>query len=163
MIVIMLIVEGLAACLFVLLPCVIGISNGAVNLVCLYEKEVQKRVVELGLITEKKIKRNAMLFNIWLPFFILFVLVSVYAVNGARGFWNGFWQILFIVMMEVIFDRLFIDFFWVGHTKAWTIKGTEDLKPYIYGKTLIMKWIFTLVGYPVLAAGIAALMANIIK
>lgn len=86
MIVIMLIVEGLAACLFVLLPCVIGISNGAVNLVCLYEKEVQKRVVELGLITEKKIKRNAMLFNIWLPFFILFVLVSVYTVNGARGF-----------------------------------------------------------------------------
>ena len=150
MIGIMLVVEGLAACLFVLLPCVIGISNGAVNLVCLYEKEVQKRVVELGLITEKKI-------------FILFVLVSVYAVNGARGFWNGFWQILFIVMMEVIFDRLFIDFFWVGHTKAWTIKGTEDLKPYIYGKTLIMKWIFTLVGYPVLTAGIAALMANIIK
>ena len=48
-------------------------------------------MVELGLITEKKIKRNAMLFNIWLPFFIAFVLVSVYAVNGARGFWDGFW------------------------------------------------------------------------
>ena len=63
MTVFMLIIEVLAACLFVLLPCVIGISFGAVNLVCLYEKEVQQRVVELGLITEKKIKRNAMLFN----------------------------------------------------------------------------------------------------
>lgn len=38
MTVFMLIIEALAACLFVLLPCVIGISNGAVNLICLYEK-----------------------------------------------------------------------------------------------------------------------------
>ena len=107
------IIEGLVACFFVLLPCVIGISNGAVSVVCLYEKEVQKRVVEHGLITEKKIKCNAMLFNIWLPFFIAFVLVSVYAVNGAKGFWDGFWQILIIIMMEELFDRLFIDWFWV--------------------------------------------------
>ena len=57
---------------------------------CLYEKEVQQRVVELGLITEKKIKRNAMLFNIWLPFFIAFVLVSVYAVNGAGASGTAF-------------------------------------------------------------------------
>ena len=163
MTVFLVIIEGLVACLSVLLACVIGISNGPVNLVCLYEKEVQKRVVERGLITEKKIKRNAMLFNIWLPFFIAFTLVSVYAINGARGFWDGFWQILVIIMMEGLFDRLFIDLFWVGHTKAWTIEGTEDLKPYIYGKTLAMKWIFTLVGYPVLAAGFAALMALLVK
>ena len=120
-------------------------------------------MVELGLITEKKIKRNAMLFNIWLPFFIAFVLTSVYAVNGARGFWDGFWQILIIIMTEGLFDRLFIDFFWVNRTNAWTIKGTEDLNPYIYGKTLIMKWLYTLVGYPILAAGFAALMALLIK
>ena len=163
MTVFMLIIEVLAACLFVLLPCVIGISFGAVNLVCLYEKEVQQRVVELGLITEKKIKRNAMLFNIWLPFFIAFVLVSVYAVNGARGFWDGFWQILVIIMTEGLFDRLFIDFFWVNRTNAWTINGTEDLKPYIYGKMLALKWVYTLVGYPVLAAGFAALMSLLIK
>lgn len=163
MIVFMLIIEGFVACLFVLLPCLIGISNGAVNLVCLYEKEVQDRVVELGLITEKKIKRNAMLFNIWIPFLIAFILVSVYAFNGARGFWDGFWQILVIIMMEGLFDRLFIDFFWVNRTKAWTIKGAEDLKPYIYGKSLAVKWIYTLVGYPLLAAGFAALMTLLIK
>ena len=39
MTVFMLIIEALAACLFVLLPCVIGISNGVVNLICLYEKK----------------------------------------------------------------------------------------------------------------------------
>ena len=91
------------------------------------------------------------------------MLVSVYAVNGARGFWDGFWQILVIIMTEGLFDCLFIDFFWVNRTNAWTIKGTEDLNPYIYGKTLIMKWLYTLVGYPILAAGFAALMSLLIK
>lgn len=66
-------------------------------------------------------------------------------------------------MTEGLFDRLFIDFFWVNRTNAWTIKGTEDLNPYIYGKTLIMKWLYTLVGYPILAAGFAALMSLLIK
>lgn len=89
--------------------------------------------------------------------------MSVYVINGASGFWDGFWQIIVIIMMEGLFDRLFIDLFWVGHTKAWTIEGTENLKPYIYGKTLAMKWIYTLVGYLVLAAGFAALMALWIK
>lgn len=158
----MVIIEGLVACLLVLLPCVIGIANGAVHMVFLYEKEVRERVVERGLITEKKIKRNGMLFHACLPLLVAFVLVSVYAVNGARGFWDGFWQILVILMTEGLFDRLFIDWFWVGHTKAWIIEGTEDLQPYIYGKSLAMKWVYTLVGYPVLAAGFAALMAYLI-
>ncbi len=37
-------------------------------------------------------------------------------------------------------------------TKAWMIPGTEDLMPYINGKTLITKWVGTLVGFPILAA-----------
>ena len=36
-----------------------------------------------------------------------------------------------IYLILNIFDRLFIDWYWVGHTKAWKIEGTEDLKPYI--------------------------------
>jgi hypothetical protein len=38
--------EGIAACFLLLITCVVGIANGAVNLVCLYEKEVQDRVIE---------------------------------------------------------------------------------------------------------------------
>ena len=49
-----------------------------------------------------------------------------------------------------LFDRLFVDWYWVGHTKAWEIKGTEDLKPYIPTKTLIGKWLVTLVGFPII-------------
>lgn len=36
-----------------------------------------------------------------------------------------------VFMIGNVFDRLFIDEFWVGHTKAWFIPGTEDLMPYI--------------------------------
>ena len=35
--------------------------------------------------------------------------------------------------------------------------------PYIYGKTLIAKWLLTLVGYPVFAAILAAVMNLILK
>ena len=50
----------------------------------------------------------------------------------------------------------------VGHTKAWIIPGTEEFIPYIYGKTLIVKWCGTLIGFPVLAALIAGIMQLII-
>ena len=61
----MAIIEGLVVCFIVLMACVVGISNGAVNLVYLYEKEVQDKVVEMGLITREKIKRNKMLFMLF--------------------------------------------------------------------------------------------------
>ena len=56
-------------------------------------------------------------------------------------------------MAEGLFDRFFIDWYWVGHTKAWTIPGTEDLKLYIPRKTLIVKWGITIIGNPLIAAG----------
>ena len=40
--------EGIVMCFILVMYCVIGIRNGAVGLVCLYEKDVQERVVELG-------------------------------------------------------------------------------------------------------------------
>ena len=33
-----------------------------------------------------------------------------------------------------LIDRFLIDGYWVGHTNAWAIPGTEDLKPYITAK-----------------------------
>ena len=160
----MILIEGLVACFLLLITCVVGIANGPVSLVSLYEKEVQDRVVEKGLITHERINRNANYFRLFgiLPFFI-FVLVSVYGINGARGFWDGFWQISVILLIEGLFDRLFIDWYWVGKTKAWIIPGTEDLMPYIYGKTLIGKWAFTLVGYPVIGDVLSLIMSFILK
>lgn len=97
-------------------------------------------------------------FHFALFIMVAFVIWAVYGINGATGFWNPFWQISVLAMAEGLFDRFFIDTYWVGHTKAWTIPGTEDLKPYIPKKTLIMKWMIIIVGNPVIAAVISGIM-----
>ncbi|WP_026525854.1 hypothetical protein [Butyrivibrio sp. MB2005] len=46
-----LVLECLVVCFILFLPCVIAIANGAEQGVFLYEKDVQERVVQMGLIT----------------------------------------------------------------------------------------------------------------
>lgn len=154
-----LIVEGIVMCFVLLIICVIGIANGPVGLVVFYEQEVKDRVVELGLTTKEKIKKTSIITMIalFVPMIVL-VPLMVYGINGVSGFLEGFWQMLVVLLISGLFDRLFIDWWWVGHTKAWIIPGTEDLMPYIYGKTLIGKWLSTLVGFPILAAILAGIM-----
>ena len=154
-----LIIEGIVMCFILLIICVVGIENGPVGLVVFYEQEVKDRVVELGMTTRERIKRISILTMIalFVPMIVL-VPLMVYGINGARGFWNGFWQMLVILMISGLLDRIFIDWWWVGHTKAWVIPGTEDLMPYIYGKTLVKKWLGTLIGFPILAAILAGIM-----
>ena len=86
------------------------------------------------------------------------VPAMVYGINGARGFLDIFVQITVILLITGLFDRIFIDWYWVGKTKAWLIPGTEDLMPYIPKKTLVGKWLGTLVGYPIIAAIQAAVL-----
>ena len=43
-------------------------------------------------------------------------------------------------------------------TDAWTIPGTEDLKPYITAKNKQKKWLFGTVGMAVIAMVLAAMM-----
>ena len=155
------IMEGLVMCFVLLLICVVLIRNGAVGGVIFYEEDVKKRVVELGYITEKKIKRNNAAIVTAALFIPLLTVVPymVYGINGAEGFWSGFWQMTAILWIMGLFDRLFIDWYWVEHTKAWFILGTEDLMPYIPLKTKIGKWMGTVVGFPLIAALIAGVVA----
>ncbi|MBQ5317182.1 MAG: hypothetical protein J6I96_06485 [Oscillospiraceae bacterium] len=157
------IIEGLVACFLLLIPCVVGIANSPVNMVFFYEKEVKERVIANGLTTQEKIDRGLKLFRLYsiIPL-IVFPLVAVYGINGTVGFTDGFIQICTILLMMGLFDRIFIDWYWVGKTKAWIIEGTQDLQPYIYGKTLIGKWLFTLIGFPVLAAVLSLIMSFIL-
>ncbi len=155
----LILLEGLFLCFVLLIVCVIGIANGAVGCVYFYEPEVQKRVVELGLTTESKIKRDFLIAGTALSIPCLFLVPAmVYFVNKARGFGETFWQITVIFMIVGLFDRFFIDWYWVGKTQTWRIPGTEDLMPYIPKKVLIKKWIATIAGYPILAAILSALM-----
>ena len=89
------------------------------------------------------------------PIVAVLAVVFVTLINGARGFWDIFIQLTAVYLIATVFDRIFIDVVWVGHTKAWEIPGTEDLKPYIPVKVQLGKWIGCLVMFPLMAAAIA--------
>ena len=153
------ILEGLGLGALLILVCAVGIRNGAVGMVHLYSQAVQDRCISLGLTSRDKIRRNRALFKaLFVPGYIAYVLVFVYAVNGTRGFWSGFWQLLVILSVMNLIDRFLVDGYWVGHTKAWTIPGTEDLKPYITGKDKQKKWLFGTVGMAVISAVLSGIM-----
>ena len=158
-----LILECIVICFILLVPCVAAIANGIHNAAFLFEQDVQDRVVKMVLIAKEQINRNRKIFKISaMTVMIAFVIWAVYGINGARGFWQPFWQIYALAMAEGLFDRFFIDTYWVGHTKAWTIPGTEDLKPYIPKKTLIVKWLIVIVGNPIIAAILSGIMLLIL-
>ena len=59
-----LILECIVICFILFLPCVVVIANGIHNGVFLFEKDVQERVIQMGLITKEEIDRNRKLFKI---------------------------------------------------------------------------------------------------
>ncbi len=157
------VIEGLLLGALLVGFCALGIRRGAVNMVFLYHVDVQGRCIQNGLITREQISRNRRLFKgLGIPVYFAFVLVSVYAVNGARGFWPGFWQSFAILSIVNLIDRLGIDAWWVGHTKAWVIPGTEDLRPYIDRKDKLGKWLIGTVGFAILSAALSGIMALIL-
>ena len=152
------ILEGLGLGALLVAVCAVGIRKGAVGMVHLYDPKVQERCVTLGLTTKERIKRNALCFKlICIPVYLAYVLTCVYAVNGAQTFWDGFWQCFVILSVMNLIDRFGIDGYWVGHTGAWVIPGTEDLMPYISKADKQRKWLFGTVGMAVFSLILAAI------
>lgn len=153
------ILEGLGLGALLIIICAASIRKGAVKMVHLYHQEVQERCVTSGQTTYEKIKRNNIIFKACcIPGYIIYVLVCVYVINGAKGFLAGFWQILIILSVMNLIDRFVVDEWWVGHTAAWTIPGTEDLKPYITARDKCVKWIFGTLGMAIISAILAGMM-----
>ena len=86
----------------------------------------------------------------------------VFFVNKAENFIEGFLQLALMYMLCGLFDKVFIDWYWVGHTKAWIIPGTEDLMPYINTRVWVKKIIAVVVSYPLLAALLSWIMCLIL-
>ena len=164
MLAVKLIAEGLGLGFLLYLVCAVGIRKGAVGMVHLYDQKVQERVVKLGLTTAGQIRNRSIWFrSLCLPGYLIYVLICVYLLNGARGFFAGFWQGFVILSVMNLIDRFLIDEYWVGHTRAWIIPGTEDLRPYITAKDKKKKWIMGTVGMALLAAILSGVMALILK
>ena len=159
----LLFIEGIVMCFILLLFCVIGISNGPEKFTVFYEKDVQVRAIELGFTTRKDIRKQTIISVIvlYLPCFLL-IPFMLYYLNEARTFNDFFIGSLIIMYIMGIFDRLFIDLYWVEHTKAWQIPKTDDLKPYIPFKMKLIKWLGTIVGFPIISLIISFVMTLII-
>lgn len=108
MLAIKLIAEGLGLGFLLYLICAIGIRNGAVGMVHLYDQKVQERVIQLGLTTAEAIRKRSLRFrSLCLPGYLIYVLICVYVINGARGFFEGFWQGFVILFIMNLIDRFF--------------------------------------------------------
>ena len=68
-----------------------------------------------------------------------------------------------IWLVAGVFDRFFIDWYWVNYTKAWIIEGTEDLRPYIPRKVVVKKWLFTIVVSPLMAVILSGVMLLFVR
>ena len=156
------ILEGLGLGALLVAVCAAGIRKGAVGMVHLYDQKVQERCIALGLTTKEKIKRTALRFKaICIPVYLAYALLCVYVINGAQTFWSAFWQLFVILSVMNLMDRLGIDGYWVGHTRAWVIPGTEDLMPYISKADKQRKWLFGTLGmavFSLILAGIGLLL-----
>ena len=156
--------EGLGLGFLLYLICAIGIRHGAVGMVHLYNEAVQKRTVELGLTSSDKIRKSSLAFKgFCIPGYLIYVLVCVYVINGARGFFQGFLYMFVILSIMNLIDRFLIDGYWVGHTQAWDIPGTEDLKPYMSKEDKQRKWIMGTAGMAVISAVLSGIMCLIIR
>ena len=97
---ILVIIESFLLNFVLLMVCVMNIRNSPVGGVHWYEKNVQDRVVELGLITKEQIKKNMLLS--FIPFMIVLLILApmmVFFINGAENFLEGFVQLT--VMFEM--------------------------------------------------------------
>lgn len=152
------ILEGLGLGALLVLVCAVGIRKGAVGMVHLYSTAVQERCVELGLTTKEGIKRKAILLKVvCLPMYLVYLFLCVFVINQAQGFLATLWQSFVILFVMNLVDRFLIDEWWVGHTKAWIIPGTEKLMPYITKADKRRKWLASTVSMALLAAILAGL------
>ena len=159
----LILIEGIVLCFILLIFCVIEIANGPEKFIVFYEKNVQDKAIKLGYTTKKDIKKQTIISIIvlYLPCFILIPYMVCY-INGAKEFNEIFYQSLLIMYIMGLFDRFFVDWYWVEHTKAWDIPNTEELKPYIPKKMKIFKWLGTIVGFAIIALIIALVMSYIV-
>ena len=103
-------------------------SRGPLGGIFFYPKVMQTRVVEMGLITDKEIKKRKTF--AWLLLLVLLLLipgVMILCVNGARSYFECCWQFYVLFLGAELFDWLVLDTIWVAMSDWWLIPGTEDL------------------------------------
>lgn len=119
--------EGVGLGVLLILYCLIGIKDGAVGMVHLYDKTVRQRCIELGLTTEEKIKKRAIVNKDDRYTYVRYICACVCVRRQLRSwiFARIFTTVNYFVGVQLdrqIFDR---------RTVGWSYKGVDNSR---YGR-----------------------------
>ena len=143
-----------------------AVRDGAINGLYFYPKAVQERAYEIGLTDRETVKKQRKRFMTLFYIVMLSALVLIIAVwNRVIDFKNAYLQALLFLEVMNIYDGVVIDKLWVGHSKFWILKGTEDI-PFVQTWAQVVKkrsflaliWV---IGAAVVA-GLVVLLAKVI-
>ena len=116
-----------------------SVRGGAINGLYFYPKAVQERAYEIGLTDRETVKKQCKRFMTLFYIVMLSALVLIIAVwNRVIDFKNAYLQALLFLEVMNIYDGVVIDKLWVGHSKFWILKGTEDI-PFVQTWTQVLK------------------------
>lgn len=116
-----------------------AVLGGAVNGLFFYPKAVQERVFEIGLTDRETIYQRRRRFMTLFYVVMLTALVLIIAVwNRVSDFRTAYLQALLFLEVMNIYDGVVIDKLWVGHSRFWILKGTEDL-PFVQTWAQVLK------------------------
>ena len=116
-----------------------SVKGRAINGLYFYPKAVQERAYEIGLTDRETVKQKRKRFMTAFYIVMLTALVLIIAVwNRVTDFKNAYLQALLFLEVMNIYDGVVIDKLWVGHSKFWILKGTEDI-PFVQTWTQVLK------------------------
>ena len=144
-----------------------SVIGGAINGLYFYPKTVQERAFEIGLTDRETVKQKRKRFMTAFYIVMLTALVLIISLwNRVSDFKTAYFQALLFLEVMNIYDGIVIDKLWVGHSKFWILKGTEDI-PFVQTWAQVLKkrsflaliWV---VG-ALIVAGLVVLAASIIR
>ena len=143
-----------------------SVRGGAINGLYFYPKAVQERAYEIGLTDRETVKKQRKRFMTLFYIVMLTALVLIIDVwNRVNDFKNAYLQALLFLEVMNVYDGVIMDKLWVGHSKFWILKGTEDI-PFVQTWAQVLKKrsflaVIWVIGAAI-AAGIVVLLAKII-
>ena len=158
----MIVLQLILFCMIFTLMVAYSVRGGAINALYFYPKPVQEKAIEIGLTDVETVKCKQK------KFMTLFYLVMTVSLLLIIGLWNqvsdfksAYLQALLFLQVMNWYDGIVIDKIWVGYSKFWIIKGTENI-PYVQTwKQVFKKRIFLSLVWVVgatIVAGIVVLM-----
>lgn len=155
----MLIIQLVLFCLLFTLMVKLAVRDNALNALYFYPKPVQERAFDLGLADRAAVKRNRTIFMTAFYIVMLTALILIIGLwNDISDFGTAYLQALLFLEVMNWYDGIVIDKLWVGYSKFWVIKGTEDI-PYVqtWKQVLKKRTILTLI-WVVGASAVAGLV-----